>query len=357
MAVINLKHAYAKGIEQRFAHDSVTEACFSKDLDVEFHGVKSVTVSSNGLAPINDYTRDGVNRFGEVHELDDYEQEFIMTQDKSSTWSIDEGNQKEQYNQKQAGQTLKAQWREMFTPMIDKYRIKRWAEGAGAVTALSAAPTKSNIIETMLDMDIAMDDAAVPEEGRFFYVPSTYYKMFLLSDEFQKADALLIKALGKKTVGTLFGKVTVKCVPPSWMPDGVYLMEVYRGAAIAPVKLQKLRVLTEQRGIDGDVVEMRVIHDAFVRGTRAAGIALAVAKASAVAAPTISIESNVATLASTTSGATILYTTDGSDPRYSKHALTYNASSKPTLEAGQTIRAAAKKDGMYQSGVTEDTNS
>lgn len=357
MAVINLKHAYAKAIETRFSHDSVTESCFSKDLDVEFHGVKSVTVSSNGLAPVNDYVRSGDNRFGAVNELDDYEQEFVMTQDKSSTWSIDEGNQKEQYNQKQAGQTLKTQWREVYTPMIDKYRIKKWAEGAGVVTALSAAPTKSTIISTMLDMDIAMDDAGVPEEGRFFYVPSTYYKLFLLSDEFQKADALLIKALGKKTVGTLFGKVAVKCVPPSWMPSDVYLMEVYKGAAIAPVKLQKLRILTEQRGIDGDVVEMRVIHDAFVRGTKADGISISVKSDAAVAAPTVTFASNVATMASTTTGATIIYTTDGSDPRYSKHVLTYDSTSKPTIAAGAKVRAAAKKSGMYTSSVAEATNS
>lgn len=356
MAVINLKSAYAKAIEKRFTHDSVTESCYSKDLDVQFHGVKSVTVSSNGLAPIVDYTRSGENRFGTVNELSDYEQEFVMTQDKAATWSIDAGNQAEQYNQKQAGDTLKAQWREKFTPMIDKYRIEKWAEGAGSVTALAAAPTKSTIIEKMLDMDIAMDDAGVPEEGRFFYVPSNLYKLFLLSDEFQKADALLIKALGKKTVGTLFGKVTVKCIPPSWMPEGVYLMEVYKGAAIAPVKLKHLRVLTETRGIDGAVVEMRVIYDAFVRGTRGIGISLAVKSDSAVATPTIAIASNVATLTGATSGATIVYTTDGSDPRYSKHAEVYSDSSKPTLEAGQTIRAAAKKKGMYQSGVAEKTN-
>ena len=86
MAVINLKHNYAKGIETRFAHDSVTEACFSKELDVEFHGAQSVSVSHNGLAPVNDYVRSGDNRFGTVNELDDYEQAFVMTQDKSSTW-------------------------------------------------------------------------------------------------------------------------------------------------------------------------------------------------------------------------------------------------------------------------------
>ena len=141
------------------------------------------------------------------------------------------------------------------------------------------------------------------------------------------------------------------------MPTGVYLMEVYKGAAISPVKLQKLRVLTEQRGIDGDVVEMRVIYDAFVRGTKAEGIALKVKSGTAVATPTVTFSSNVATMESTTSGATIVYTIDGGDPRYSKHTLTYDSSSKPTIGAGVTVRAAAMKNGMFQSGVTEATNS
>ena len=62
-------------------------------------------------------------------------------------------------------------------------------------------------------------------------------------------------------------------------------------------------------------------------------------------------------MASTTSGATIVYTTDGGDPRYSKHALVYSADSKPTVAAGATVRAAAKKNGMFQSGVAEAKNS
>ena len=71
------------------------------------------------------------------------------------------------------------------------------------------------------------------------------------------------------------------------------------------------------------------------------------------AAPTITLSSGNATLASTTSGAVMLYTTDGSDPRYSKDAKTYTAAFPAA--AGTRIRAVATKDGMFSSDLTEKT--
>ena len=69
--------------------------------------------------------------------------------------------------------------------------------------------------------------------------------------------------------------------------------------------------------------------------------------------PAVSVSDGSASVSSTTTGATILFTTDGSDPRYSKSAQTYIAA--VPLESGQTLRAYAKKDGMLPSGVGEGT--
>ena len=49
----------------------------------------------------------------------------------------------------------------------------------------------------------------------------------------------------------------------------------------------------------------------------------------------------------------MLYTTDGSDPRYSKDAKTYTAAFPAA--AGTRIRAVATKDGMFSSDLTEKT--
>ena len=146
MAVINLALKYAEKAIERFYHESITDAAFDKSRDSEFVGVKTVRIYDIGTAPVNDYQRSGTSRYGSVDELSDSVQELQMTQDKSSTWSIDKGNQKEQFNVKQAGETLQRQLREKYTPMIDKYRMQKWADGAGIAKALTAAPTKSTIV-------------------------------------------------------------------------------------------------------------------------------------------------------------------------------------------------------------------
>ena len=101
---------------------------------------------------------------------------------------------------------------------------------------------------------------------------------------------------------------------------------------------------------------MRFMFDAFVKPTKADGIYVACKADTVAATPTVVIASNVATLTSETTDAVIKYTTDGSDPRFSDTALTYSASSKPTLATGDTIKAVATKTGLYWSGVAESTN-
>ena len=75
--MINLAAKYSKKVQERFYQESLTQSSFSKDLDMEFTGVKSVKVSEIGVVPMNDYTRSGANRYGTPQELQDSIQEFI----------------------------------------------------------------------------------------------------------------------------------------------------------------------------------------------------------------------------------------------------------------------------------------
>lgn len=355
MAVINLASQIHKSVLERLSFDALTGNLFNKSLDVSFNGVKSVSFYSVGTAPINDYSRSGTSRYGTPTELDDFLQEMTMTQDKSSTWTIDKGNQKEQFNIKKAQETLKRQIKEKYAPMIDKYRFSRWLNGAGQVDGLSAAPTKSTIVSSMVKMHYALTGKAVPVRGRTYIVPIGMIDKVVLADEFHYSDALTTKILSNGEIGTFLG-VPLKPVPDDYLPSGVYFACTYKPACISPVKLQDYKINTTPQGVSGDLVEMRLIYDAFVDGTKADGIYVAASAAVCCAAPTVEIASNTATMTSTTSGATILYTVDGSDPRYSKSALTYNASAKPTIEAGATVRACATKSGSFQSGVAATVN-
>ena len=353
---INLAAKYAGAAQERFYKDSITQSSFARDLDMEFTGVRTVKVYEVDTAPLNDYTRSGANRYGTPQELTDNLQEFIMTQDKAFTYTIDKGNAREQFNVKQAGTSLKRQMREVVTPYIDRYRMKVWAENAGIIAPLSAAPTRSTIAEAVMDGTVALDDALVPAAGRTLYITAKNYKLLKLCDEFIGVDRLGEKALAKGVVGEFDGML-VKKVPSSYMPAGLYFMIVCKGSAISPVKLNDYKIHSDPPGISGDLVEGRVIFDAFVKGARAMGIYVAAEAGQVCAAPTISISTNTATIASATENAEIRFTDDGSDPRYSNTAQAYRSDAKPTVAAGAVVRAFATAEGMYPSGITEAVNS
>lgn len=349
---INLAEKYSKQVQERFYEDSYTQSMFSKDLDAEFVGVKTVRVYEVDTAPMNDYTRSGTSRYGTPKELNDNIYEFQMKKDRSFTFTIDKGNQAEQMNIKEAGKCLRRQMREKVTPEIDEYRMKVWAEQAGQHVALTAAPSKTTIVEQLMDANVALDKLHVPKKNRTFVIDISYYKYLKLASEWIGIDVLGRKSLEQGVIGTFDG-TPVKAI--ATMPSDVYFMLILKNAAISPMKLKDYKIHTDVPGISGNLVEGRVMYDAFVKPTMAAGIYVACASGKVCTTPTIAIGSNTITLTAGT-GETIKYTLDGSDPRFSETAETYSDSAKPTAAAGDVVRAAATKTGMFWSNLAEATN-
>lgn len=346
--MINLALKYSKKVQERFYQESLTQSSFSKDLDMEFTGVKSVRVSEIGTAPMNDYVRSGANRYGTPQELQDSVQEFIMTKDRSFTFTIDKGNDAEQQYIKKAGKAMSRQLREVVTPEIDKYRFKVWAQNAGLGTAV-AAPTKTTIFGMIVDACAEMDNKLVPKKGRTLYVGTVAYKALIQSPEFLELDKLGTKAVEKGQVGQVMG-VPVKYIPDSYLPANVYFMIILQDAAISPVKLHEYNIHKDPPGISGHLAEGRFIYDAFVKGTKMDGIYVAMATGYKVADPTASVSGTTATLSCSTGGATIWYTTDGSDPRYS---MSRKSGTSAAAQSGDKVRFVATKDGCVMSAVVE----
>ena len=268
MAIINLADKYSKKVAERFSISSITDAFAGKDYD--FSGVKSIKIYSINTVDMNDYTRSGDNRFGTLEELGDTVQEMTMSRDRSFTYSIDKGNNAQQFNVKAATRSLKRQIDEVVTPELDKYRLDKWAAGAG-LSGVHASLTKGNILETIMTGGMEMSNVLVPRSKRTLFIKESLYLHCKLADQIVAIDALGQKAIKDGSVGTLDGMKVVP-VPDSYFPEGVNFMIKYKGATVDPVQLKTYRVLTEQRGVDGDVVEGRIIYDAFVLETRAKGI-------------------------------------------------------------------------------------
>lgn len=268
MGSVNLASKFATKVAERFSLGSLTDAYVGKDYD--FSGVKSVKIYSVDVVDLSNYTRSGDNRFGTLEELGDTVQEMTMTQDRAFTFTIDKGNAVQQFNVKAATKALKRQIDEKVIPEIDKYRLDKWAAGKG-LTKVDASLTKSNVLEAIMTGAMEMNNAFVPKKNRALFIKESIYLHCKLADQIVGIDALGKKAITDGSVG-MIDQMKVVPVPDSYFPEGVNFIIKYKNATVDPVQLKTYRILTEQRGVDGDVVEGRIIYDSFVITTKNKGI-------------------------------------------------------------------------------------
>ena len=343
---INLHEKYSAKIAERFKVDSFIAGNTSNDYS--FDGVKSLNVSTIKTIPVTKYTRNGKERFGQITEVEDTVQTLTMTQEPAWTASIDEGNASDQQYIKKAGKVMKMQSDEVTTPMADKYALNVFANNAGQVVELSAAPTKTTIVEKIFEASTALDNALVPQTGRILYITSTGYNMVRLSPEFIGVEKLAGRILSKGQVGEIADMKVVK-IPDNYMPAHVHFMITHKKSVLMPFKLKTARILSEVVGINGRVLEWYSYYDAFVIGAKANGVYVAAEKGNVTAAPTVAISSGKATITGT---GTVYYTTDGSDPRYSRTAKVYSAA--VPVVSGETVSAYAVENGKFKSTVASE---
>ena len=346
---INLHINYSTKLADKFARDSFIDGRLSNEWN--WRGVSTVAISTLLTVPMNDYTRSGFNRYGTPVEMQDTVQELPVTQDKSYSLTIDKGNYTEQQEIKKAGRVIGLQIKEQGIPMKDTYCFGVLATKGGTIVGNATALSKSNIVERIGLGAASLDDAEAPEDDRTLYVPASVYNLIRLSPEFVGIESLGKKSIGRGMVGEIFGMDVVK-VPTSRWPANVNFMIVHKSAAVAPVKIYDNKLHRDPPGLNGNLIEGRMRYDCFVIGARASGIYVEVNTASGagtvLAAPTIAGTGAI----TAASGATVMYTTDGSDPRYSKSA---KIGTTVTGVSGTVVKAYAYKDGSFPSAVATAT--
>lgn len=350
---IHFDERYKKELMEGFANSSETDGLFDHSLDMEFSGVKTVHVKSLKTEPLQDYDRSknvGTgSRYGETKEVGNEEQTFTMTQDKSLSLSVDKGNNMEVMDKHKVGAIMKAEREEHIVPELDTYRLKKWAQDAGMHVELSAAPTSDNIIEFIIKNRNKQRNKGVKGNVSLL-IPYEYLDTLMLAKQWINLDSLGGKTLPKGTVGQISG-MNVIPVTDERMPANAAFMMIYKGSVIAPMKIKDFKGHVDPPGLSGDLIEFRMIHDAFVLGRKANGVLVGCLPGKVCKTPTVSMSGSNATLSCATSSSTIYYTLDGSDPRYSVEAKTYT--SAIALKSVDKLRAYASAEGMFNSDVLE----
>lgn len=350
---IHFPEKYMQRLMKGFDVASLTDGLYNHEIEQEFSGVNTVHVNSILTTPVQKYDRKKQfgtgSRYGETVEVSDDEQVFTMRDEISLSLSIDKGNNVDQFNMKKAGDVMNAYKQEQIVPYMDKYRMNEWAQGAGMHYALDAAPTNDTIAQIIIKARNAQLNKRVTGRTALL-IPYQYLDVLSLANQWIKLENLGSQVLTKGTMGRFYGMDVVPFINEI-MPEKGWFMFMNPVAAIAPKKINDFKGHTNPPGLSGDLLEFRMYHDAFVLGKKANGILVASMQDNVCATPSISVTTKKATITTTTASASIYYTLNGADPRYSKDAKLYTDTVQ--LASGDQLRACAKKDGMFTSDVAE----
>lgn len=267
-------HADLAILDERFFTESKTSMIINNGITMSFHGVAGVTIYNVDTVPETDYVRNGKDRFGPLVELGLGTQEFVMSQDKAFTFTVDRGNLEDTMMVQEADKAVKRQVREVSVPTTDIYRLSvlaAYAAANGQVT--TSALTNTNIFQGILAERAALIDAEVDVDDLVVYVSATAETYLWRDPEFKTACDRAYADNKTGVIGKVLGMLIVVC-PSSYYIANFGFMVVRKDVLVAPTKFNMVRILDVVQGIDGKVAEGRRYYDAFIPANKGVGIRL-----------------------------------------------------------------------------------
>lgn len=271
----DLATVYKPYVDEQFSAESKIPLLTNDDFD--WVGAHSVKVYKITTAEMNDYDREGTtltgekwSRYGVIQALDATTEEMTLTKDRSFTFAIDRLDEDETLNQLNAAGALARQNREVVIPEVDKHVYSVMCANAGHKVNDNSV-TSETIYKAILAGNEALDDAEVPETGRVLVVTPAVYSMMKFNS-MTTLDGDVGADMRKRGVIGLLDGCSVVRVPAKRLPADFGFMIAHPSATVAPVKLAEFNVHLTPPGVSGNLVEGRIVYDAFVLENKAKGI-------------------------------------------------------------------------------------
>ena len=269
---MNYAEKYSQIVDERFKLGPITAGITNNDYD--WIGVATVAVYSIPTAAMNNYTLSGTSRYGTPAELQNDIQELTLSRDRSFTFTIDRKSHDDTMMVMEAGRALRRQIDEIVIPELDTYRIAALASGAVAAQVHdTVAASASNAYEKFLALQEDLDNAKVPQGGRFALVTPKYLNLLKLDPNFIKKGDMSQQIAMNGVVGEVDGVYIIKA-PTSYFPTKVNCILTNRLVMPSPVKLQDYKIHQDPPGINGWLVEGRIRYDAFILNEKKNAIAV-----------------------------------------------------------------------------------
>ena len=270
---VTLAEKYKPYVDEIFTKESKRTLLTNQDFD--WIGAHTIRIYKVSTSQMNDYKRNPEkgftgSRYGAVEGLDATTEEMTLKKDRSFTYAIDKLDNDETLQQMDAAKSLARQQREVVIPEVDAYTYNVMCENAGHKPP-EIELTSVNIYDEILKANNALDNALVPETNRFIVVtPDIYVIMKKCKDIVMETNiGNDLRLLG--VISNLDGANVIK-VPKTRLPEQFGFMVCHPCATVAPVKLEDYRIHECPPGINGSLVEGRIVYDAFVMDNKKCAI-------------------------------------------------------------------------------------
>lgn len=261
---VNLVTKFQPYVDEIFTTESKKSLLTNQDFN--WTGAHTVKVHKVNTVAMTDYDRSGsgenVSRYGALGAVGNTLEEFTLTKDRSFTFVIDKLDKDETDGVLSGASALARQQREVIIPEVDTYVYGKMTSGAGTkktTVTLSA----DNIYGEIIEGNSALDDAEIPDAGRILVItPDTHLLMKKCKDIVMETDVSAEMRL-QGVIANLDGLTVIK-VPKKRLPTNFGFMIAHPVATVAPTKLEEYKVHQDPPGISGELVEGRIVYDAFV---------------------------------------------------------------------------------------------
>lgn len=270
---IELATKYLPYVDEIFTAESKKSLLTNNDFS--FDGAGTVKIYKISTSEMNDYGRNGASgnnwsRYGTVQSLDATTETMQLKRDRSFTFAIDKLDTNETVGQLEGASALARQVREVVVPEVDTYVYQKMTENAGTKTPKEVLNSE-NIYEEIINASKVLDDELVPDEDRVLVVTPETYRIMKMNPEIIMNTDIGAEDRKRGVIGILDGAVVVK-VPASRLPEGFGFMLAHPSATVAPTKLEDYKLHQDPPGINGTLVEGRIVYDAFVMENKAKAI-------------------------------------------------------------------------------------
>lgn len=266
---IELVTKYLPYVDEIFTQESKKELLTNQDFT--FDGAHTVKVYKISTAEMNDYARNnGMNRYGTPKDLNATTETFVLSKDRSFTFVIDALDSNETGGALESAAALARQVREVVIPEVDTYVYGVMTAKAGHKPE-AVELTADNIYDEIVKASAALDDALVPETGRVLTVTPDIYLFMKKCKDITMNTEIGNDMRVKGVIANIDGAVTIK-IAAARLPEGFGFMLAHPCATVAPTKLEDYNTHVNPPGINGTLVEGRIVYDAFVLENKANAI-------------------------------------------------------------------------------------